>query len=909
MREYAAPQKPQNMPEYRTKPINKPIPNSTLLSMTSTDATRNGSDSSLNQRMQQRLSEHFFEKQIPSAEAEADRLAATVQGAQTPAQVSDALGSNLHADFSSVRFHTDSNAVQQAEAMGARAYTTGKDIYFGEGGFDPAVAAHELVHTVQQGAIAGDSVGASVPMGTVQLLPKDKPAGQQPVTASTSSTSATDTQEDASAFRVPVRETQRFEPPQPQEGVTYREKAYADQEIQDAKGQKRTVSSLQKALSPDALGGLSQEPALSTTLQNLKSLVSSGKDYNSTREGRQYLLGVYSAAERAISQYITDFMQGKAAAGESDHFFRLDHMETYQSYMNLLASIRQEHQNTVQAVAEVTRKDPASDELPVYEGDLKQDSPEKTAAVRAGALRSWQSIAKGDGPVTIAKTAAQDSPQQERDADQQFEGEALSYMAKMLETSTGRQLLDVATNSSHKLTVQRGSKPAAGTSDSADNNAVGYEAVSDDAEGNYLPCQAEMSNVQEILQAASRNRRTEENPDGYDGIIFGDKKYKFGTGAKGILDMPVGMDPTTASGDVGENNVFAQTSPWVIFAHEMGHAAKNLTGTKGSVSTRGEDGKLKSASFPQEMFSADRLRDFSGNTEEVANWYLEDALRREGQIGKKVAYNPYTAYSKWIYSEDTGRTALTYIKDMHSQYQSIQQYGLQNDPRFAPFVQEFQQKAQAIPDLFSPERSLYPEEKPQAKVIPGASNQRGPGDPLSVKEGAVGEYMQGRNAYQFTQSKQHRFASVDSFTPTPADADAVISPEQHYTDFVSTVKSAAAEKKAALEGTFQQLNLSKLSPFGFFGSRKRAYAKDQEFQGLKAMLEQYNQGDKGKSYNLNDLSYMIGQIDQYNQKFADLEAAGQKKGIHKGRRKALAQLRGQLQSRIDSLRSPSPSGT
>ena len=54
--------------------------------------------------------------------------------------------------------------------MGSRAYTRGSDVYFGSGGFSPSVAAHELVHTVQQGAVSGH-VSQSVPFGTIQREP------------------------------------------------------------------------------------------------------------------------------------------------------------------------------------------------------------------------------------------------------------------------------------------------------------------------------------------------------------------------------------------------------------------------------------------------------------------------------------------------------------------------------------------------------------------------------------------------------------------------------------------------------------------------------------------------------------------------------------------------------------------
>ena len=116
--------------------------------------------------------------QIPAAEAEADRLSASVSSGG-PEAVKAAIGRRLGADFSGVRFHTGETAEAKASAMDARAYTSGADIYFGAGGFDPAVAAHELVHTVQQGAVAAATPTMSTPMGGVQQWPSRKQKKQQ----------------------------------------------------------------------------------------------------------------------------------------------------------------------------------------------------------------------------------------------------------------------------------------------------------------------------------------------------------------------------------------------------------------------------------------------------------------------------------------------------------------------------------------------------------------------------------------------------------------------------------------------------------------------------------------------------------------------------------------------------------
>jgi len=62
-------------------------------------------------------------------------------------------------DFSRVRVHTDSHAVDTARGVRARAYTIGRDIVFGSGEYAPAtmegkrLLAHELTHVVQQESV------------------------------------------------------------------------------------------------------------------------------------------------------------------------------------------------------------------------------------------------------------------------------------------------------------------------------------------------------------------------------------------------------------------------------------------------------------------------------------------------------------------------------------------------------------------------------------------------------------------------------------------------------------------------------------------------------------------------------------------------------------------------------------
>jgi hypothetical protein len=61
-------------------------------------------------------------------------------------------------DLSNVRVHTDSNADTLSRQLNAKAFTTGNDIFFQQGAYNPTssegqhLISHELTHVVQQGA-------------------------------------------------------------------------------------------------------------------------------------------------------------------------------------------------------------------------------------------------------------------------------------------------------------------------------------------------------------------------------------------------------------------------------------------------------------------------------------------------------------------------------------------------------------------------------------------------------------------------------------------------------------------------------------------------------------------------------------------------------------------------------------
>lgn len=81
-------------------------------------------------------------------------------GSNLQGGVKGEMESGFGTDFSGVKVHTDSNAVQMNKELGSRAFTNQNNIYFNEGQYNPdstegkTLLAHELTHTIQQGAVS-----------------------------------------------------------------------------------------------------------------------------------------------------------------------------------------------------------------------------------------------------------------------------------------------------------------------------------------------------------------------------------------------------------------------------------------------------------------------------------------------------------------------------------------------------------------------------------------------------------------------------------------------------------------------------------------------------------------------------------------------------------------------------------
>ena len=106
------------------------------------------------------------------------------------------MGQALNADFSGVRVHTDAGADGLNQSLSAKAFTTGRDIYFRHGEYNPGnssgreLLAHELTHVVQQnpdkiqtksddeGSQSGCTCGTSAAAGPQMKLTVSQPGDQ-----------------------------------------------------------------------------------------------------------------------------------------------------------------------------------------------------------------------------------------------------------------------------------------------------------------------------------------------------------------------------------------------------------------------------------------------------------------------------------------------------------------------------------------------------------------------------------------------------------------------------------------------------------------------------------------------------------------------------------------------------------
>ncbi len=106
---------------------------------------------------------------VNSGNVASSTLSNQIQSTRGSGQVMDAnirsfMEPRFGMDFSGVRIHADSQAVDMSQGINARAFTIGKDIYFNRGAYNPStkqgneLLTHELAHVLQQRRLGGDMI-------------------------------------------------------------------------------------------------------------------------------------------------------------------------------------------------------------------------------------------------------------------------------------------------------------------------------------------------------------------------------------------------------------------------------------------------------------------------------------------------------------------------------------------------------------------------------------------------------------------------------------------------------------------------------------------------------------------------------------------------------------------------------
>lgn len=101
------------------------------------------------------------------------------RGNPLPENIRLLMENTFKSDFSRVNIHTDDNSAMMSQAIQARAFTNGQDIYFNQGEYNPSnkegkrLLAHELVHTIQQTKTGGVQIQRAAYGGIATGVPSD----------------------------------------------------------------------------------------------------------------------------------------------------------------------------------------------------------------------------------------------------------------------------------------------------------------------------------------------------------------------------------------------------------------------------------------------------------------------------------------------------------------------------------------------------------------------------------------------------------------------------------------------------------------------------------------------------------------------------------------------------------------
>jgi hypothetical protein len=148
-------------PKKDEAPLTKSRMQGDLDAQTLTQMQQTVGNAAVQRFLAQRQSDGPSEVQEETAEAIRSKRGS---GQSLDASIADKAEGVLGQDFSDVNVHTDSQSDELNKQLGAKAFTTGNDIFFRSGAYNPGnsdgqrLIAHELTHVAQQGA-AQESLG------------------------------------------------------------------------------------------------------------------------------------------------------------------------------------------------------------------------------------------------------------------------------------------------------------------------------------------------------------------------------------------------------------------------------------------------------------------------------------------------------------------------------------------------------------------------------------------------------------------------------------------------------------------------------------------------------------------------------------------------------------------------------
>jgi hypothetical protein len=158
-------------------------------------------------------------------------------------EVRRSMEASFGADFSKVRIHTGADAIAMCREMRAKAFTSGSDIYFNEGKFDPEsvqgrlLLSHELTHVIQQGKAEQQVSEAKIQQNNAK---RNEPGPQPP------DKNATQLKEELEAQKKAAAEDKGEKPDEVQLGM------YGDKDLQAPPDKAKAKPASQKKGKPAA---------------------------------------------------------------------------------------------------------------------------------------------------------------------------------------------------------------------------------------------------------------------------------------------------------------------------------------------------------------------------------------------------------------------------------------------------------------------------------------------------------------------------------------------------------------------------------------------------------------------------------------------------------------------------------